>query len=137
MSLSIHLVKRRNAKFGNRAKECSAISANVIATCFALVGFTASLIVGWAAGNSAFTILWRSAVAFIVCNIVGKIIGSIAQRTIDDNIETYKRENPIPPDPVAERASLAAMGNVDIIEDESETDQALETKEPVTSRSAA
>ncbi len=119
--------------FGNRAKECSAISANVIATCFALVGFTASLIVGWAAGNSAYTILWRSAVAFCICHLVGRLIGSIAQRTIEDNIETYKREHPIPSDPVAADGGV----NVDIIDDDSEAVEATEFKEPVQSRSAA
>lgn len=95
-----------------------------------MVGFTASIVVGWAAGNPAATVLWRSLIAFLLCYLVGKLIGSVAQRTIEDNIATYKREHPIPHDPVTGGVATPSI-NVDIVE---EVD---EVKKPVNKRSAA
>lgn len=94
-----------------------------------MVGFTASIVVGWAAGNPAATVLWRSLIAFLLCYFVGKLVGFVAQRTIEDNIASYKRDNPIPADPVFENGT-----NVDIIE---EAEEVLESKKSVNTRSAA
>lgn len=110
---------------GIRAKECSAISANVIATCFALVGFTAAIVVGWAAGNTTDVILWRALTALLICAVAGKVVGLVAQRTIEENIEAYKRENPIPADPMLEPAAAQPPAPADAAE------------QNVTSRSAA
>jgi len=70
-----------------------------------------------------------------VCYFVGKIVGAVAQHTIDENIKTYKRENPIPVDPVT--LSQDGSVNVDIIVDDSQAIQATEFKEPASTRSAA
>ncbi len=81
-----------------RAKECSAVPSRVIATCFALVSFAAALLVGVAAGNTAETIIVRAMVLMIVAWCVGRIVGAIAQRTVDEHIEQYKQQHPIETD---------------------------------------
>ena len=81
-----------------RAKECSAVPSRVIATCFALVSFAAALLVGMAAGNSAATIIVRATVLLIVAWCVGRIVGAIAQRTVDEHVEQYKQQHPIETD---------------------------------------
>lgn len=69
------------------------------------MGFTAALVVGYAAGNSAFTILIRAIGAFFVCLLVGQVIGGIAQRTIESDIAAYKRAHPIPDEQAAAHVS--------------------------------
>ena len=32
----------------------------------------------------------------VVCWLIGLIVGTIAQRTVRENIETYKKEHPLP-----------------------------------------
>ncbi|MEX2213938.1 MAG: hypothetical protein WD768_07410 [Phycisphaeraceae bacterium] len=76
------------------------MSANVIATCFALIAFTGSIIVGIAAGNTALTTLYRSVVAMFVCLFIGKVVGYVGQRSIETSIEEYKLAHPIPSDPM-------------------------------------
>ena len=95
-----------------------------------MVGFTASLVVGGAAGNPAATVVWRSLIAFLLCYLVGKIVGFVAQRTIEEDIAAYKREHPIPRDP-ATGPVVTADVNVDIVE------EAEEVRKPVNTRSAA
>ena len=36
--------------------------------------------------------------AFLVCMVVGRIVGHFAQKTVQDHIERYKQEHPIPMD---------------------------------------
>jgi hypothetical protein len=114
--------------------------ANVIATCFALIGFAAAVVVGFAAGNQSMTILVRALGAFFACLVVGLIVGNIAQRAVEQNIEAYKLANPIPSDPLkVALEATPAESNVDVIE-ESEPEIKRETKpgsKPATSRSAA
>lgn len=78
--------------------ECSTIPARVIASCFALIGFAAALVVGVAAGNETETVLWRGTVAMAVCWFVGRFIGGIAQQTTEESIEQYKKAHPIEDD---------------------------------------
>jgi len=78
--------------------ECLKIPARIIATCFALAAFAAATAVGLAAGNSTMTILTRAMVALVVCWFVGRIVGHFAQKAVQDHIERYKQENPIPTD---------------------------------------
>lgn len=106
---------RTEADFGyayssDRAMECSTVPSKVIASAFALTAFVAALLVGFAAGNPAATILWRAVVVLIVCRIVGGLVGRVAQRTVDEYIERYKQDNPIPPD--------AAIEEMDVDEDD-------------------
>lgn len=49
-----------------------------------------------AVGNQATTILWRATVIMLLGWIVGRAIGAIAQSTVDDHIDQYKQQNPIP-----------------------------------------
>lgn len=70
----------------------------MIAACFALVAFAAAVVVGLAAGNPAGTILWRALVAMLVCWVAGALVGYLAQRAVQVQVESYKTRNPIPPD---------------------------------------
>jgi hypothetical protein len=97
------------------------MSANVIATCFALIGFAAAVVVGWAAGNSSITIIGRSLGAFVICLCVGWVIGFIAQRVVEQNIEAYKLANPIPPDPLKAAAADPVADAVEAIEEVNST----------------
>jgi len=56
--------------------------------------------------------------------VVGKIVGSVAQHTIEKNIEDYKREHPIPQNPPAS-PTVEATADVEA------------ANQSVTSRSAA
>lgn len=85
--------------------ECSAIPAKLIATCFALVAFAAAMVVGLASGNDATTVIKRSLIAMGACWIVGRIVGHVAQRTVEEQIESYKLKHPIPSEDVQETPS--------------------------------
>jgi len=61
-----------------------------------LIAFAASTVVGFAVGNDIFTVLWRGLVIMLGCYVVGRMIGSVAQWTIDSHIERYKEQHPIP-----------------------------------------
>lgn len=78
--------------------ECSTIPARLIATCFALVAFAAATAVGLAADNPAGTILKRALIAMLICWFIGRLVGQVAQRAVQDHIDAYKVENPIPHD---------------------------------------
>ncbi len=75
-----------------------AIPARVIATCFALIGFAAASVVGVAAGNPTSTVLLRATVVMLLIWGVGRVIGAMLQRTIEDHIRRYKHDHPIPDD---------------------------------------
>ena len=72
------------------------IPARVIATCLALVGFAAAVVVGIAVGNEPTAVLTRATLVMIGCLVLGTIVGKVAQRTIDQHVEQHKLENPIP-----------------------------------------
>ena len=64
--------------WSRRAKECSHIPSQVIASYFSIASFAAALLLGMAAGNSAHTILLRSIVLMVVAWFIGRIIGDAA-----------------------------------------------------------
>jgi 4-hydroxybenzoate polyprenyltransferase len=72
------------------------IPARVIATCLALVGFAAAVVVGIAVGNPPTVVLTRATLVMLGCLVIGTIVGKVAQRTIDQHVERHKRDNPIP-----------------------------------------
>ncbi len=72
------------------------MTARVIATIFALVSFAAALIVGQHAGNPLPTILLRAILVMLVCYMIGRVIGAVAQSSIKSHIERYRAEHPIP-----------------------------------------
>jgi len=74
------------------------IPAKVIATCFALIGFAAAIVVGVAADNDALTILWRALIVMLVAWPIGRLFGGVAQRACDESILAHKQKYPIPRD---------------------------------------
>lgn len=72
----------------------------MIATCFALVSFTAAIVVGVGAGNSTQTILLRATLVMLVCWVIGRAVGAVAQWAIFDHIKRYKQQHPIPDESV-------------------------------------
>lgn len=72
------------------------ITSRVIATCFALISFAAALFVGTHAGNPLTTVLFRALFIMIGSYAIGRIIGAIAQRTIQQHIDQHQRDFPIP-----------------------------------------
>src|SRR5690606_2980096 len=93
------------------AKECSTIPAKVIATCFALASFAATLFIGMAVGNSSETTLKRAIGVMLVCWFIGAVVGRVMQRSIDEHIERYKQAHPIVDDydPEASEANVAGL----------------------------
>jgi len=96
--------------------ECSTIPAKIIATCFALVAFAAAVAVGLAAGNPTSTILGRALLAMFVCWVVGRIVGGVAIRTVQNDIDTYKASHPIPTEPIEQGDQPDATQNQDTFE---------------------
>ena len=72
------------------------IPARVIATCLALVGFAAAVVVGLAVGNEPAAVLTRATLVMLGCLVLGTVVGKVAQHTIDQHVEKHKRDNPIP-----------------------------------------
>lgn len=72
------------------------IPARVIATSFALLAFAAAVAVGAYVGNDALTVLWRGIAVMLVCYVIGRILGSIAQHTIDEHTSRHASEHPVP-----------------------------------------
>lgn len=78
------------------ATECVVIPARVLATCFALAAFAASLAVGVYVGNDAATVMGRGIAVLLGCYLIGLIVGSAAQRAIDDHTRRHEENNPVP-----------------------------------------
>lgn len=70
--------------------------ARVIATCLALVGFAAAVVVGLAVGNEPTAVLTRATMVMIGCLVLGTVVGKVAQHTIDQHVHKHKLNNPIP-----------------------------------------
>ena len=89
------------------------ITSRIIATSFALVAFAGALFVGMRAGNPMLTILTRALLITLGCYVVGRIVGVVADRTVQGQIATYKTRHPlgrnVEPAP-ADPASPAAPG---------------------------
>jgi hypothetical protein len=88
--------------------ECSTIPARVIASCFAITGFVAALVIGLAASLSTDEILLRALVVMGICWPVGRFLGGFAQRAVEENVALYKRNHPIADDTAANRGQQAA-----------------------------
>ena len=73
-----------------------AISSRVVATCFALISFAAAVLVGIQSGNDAANVILRAVAVILVCYFVGLVIGSVANRAIEDHVARYKKTHPIP-----------------------------------------
>lgn len=49
-----------------------------------------------AVGNRLLTIIGRATVVMLIAWAVGTVIGTVAQRTVDQHIEDFRKANPIP-----------------------------------------
>ncbi len=82
--------------------------------------------------NAGSTIIFRALVVMGLCWAIGLFLGSVAQRTVQENIETYKQEHPIPE---------KSEDDSDTEEEQTETEPGAETDEdqtaPESTRSAA
>jgi hypothetical protein len=80
-----------------------------------LVAFAAAVAVGLAAQNGPTTVLWRALIVMAVCYPIGRLVGSIAQKTVQDHIDRYKKEHPIPTDeePAAETITEESTGQTE------------------------
>lgn len=70
--------------------------SRVIASLLALVAFTAAIVAGVIAQNTAWTIVWRASLAMIGCYWIGRVVGVISQRALYEHLDRYKAANPIP-----------------------------------------
>lgn len=68
----------------------------VIATCFSLTAFAASIIIGayWASNPTA-TVLWRALLVMIVSYPVGLVVGMFLFRVVQDHIDEHRRAHPM------------------------------------------
>ena len=55
------------------------VPARVISSIFGLMGFFTALMVGLVAANPGITILLRALLAFAICALVGRILGTIGE----------------------------------------------------------
>ncbi|WP_432799476.1 hypothetical protein [Poriferisphaera sp. WC338] len=74
----------------------SIIPSKVIASCFALTAFAATVIAGIFAGNDLFTVIPRSTLIMLGCWVLGRGIGFLMQQTVTDYIQRYKKQHPLP-----------------------------------------
>lgn len=68
----------------------------IIACSFSLIAFALALVIGLMAGNPTLRILQSGLAAGFVCLLIGAMIGRIAHRVIEDDIERYQEQHPIP-----------------------------------------
>ena len=73
-----------------------AIPARVIATCFALMCFSATIAVGMYNSNDWVSILWSAILVCLLAWGIGSILGALILRSINEQIQQHVADNPIP-----------------------------------------
>ena len=73
-----------------------AIPARVIATSFALLCFTATIVVGLYNGNEWDSILVSAIFVCLLAWLFGTILGALILRCINEQIQQHVEDNPIP-----------------------------------------
>ncbi len=73
-----------------------AIPARVIATSFALTCFAGTLCFGLYNSNGWQSILINAALVGFFALLVGMLIGSVALRSVNEQIERHRADNPVP-----------------------------------------
>jgi len=68
----------------------------LIASSIALIAFVIALVMGIVAGNHATHTLLNAIGALAACYVLGLIVAAVAQRAIDEHIESYQRAHPLP-----------------------------------------
>jgi hypothetical protein len=72
------------------------IPARVIATSFALICFAATIVVGLTNGNESTSVIVSAMLVSLIAWIVGRLLGALILRSIDEQIERHRQEHPIP-----------------------------------------
>lgn len=67
------------------------VPTRVITACCGLAGFSTAILAGLAADNAADSVLIRALISMLCCNVIGWIVGMIAERTIREAIEQSRR----------------------------------------------
>lgn len=73
-----------------------AIPARVIATSFAIFCFICTIVYGLYNGNSPQSIFWSAVSVALVALVMGSAIGALMLRSINEQIERHRADNPIP-----------------------------------------
>ncbi len=79
--------------------------ARVIACLFAFCSFLACLAYGVWLDQPLETMLLNAMVVMLACYAVGRVGGYVAQRGVDDHIERFKQQNPLPDENYFEASS--------------------------------
>ena len=72
------------------------VPARVVSSIVGLMGFCTALIVGLIVGNPGVTIVLRAIFAFVICAIVGRLIGTIGEICVREFLTKYKVDHPTP-----------------------------------------
>lgn len=67
----------------------------LIASCCGLSAFSVATIAGLGADNAADVILSRAVTCMVVCYLLGIVIGRVAERAIEESLESYRARRPI------------------------------------------
>ena len=73
-----------------------AMTAKLIAGCFALSAFAVAILAGLSSENTTAQILQRAVLSMIVCYPVGLIVGMVCERVIVSHVKAHERANPAP-----------------------------------------
>ncbi len=72
------------------------IPARVIASVFMLLCFAGTIIVGLINGNGWKSIMLSATIVAFVAWVIGSVIGALALRSVNEQIELHRQQNPIP-----------------------------------------
>ena len=72
------------------------VPARVVSSIVGLMGFCTALVVGLLVGNPGVTIVLRALLAFVICAIVGRLIGTIGEICVREFLTKYKVDHPTP-----------------------------------------
>lgn len=78
------------------AKECSAISSRVIASCFGLAAFAGTGLLGLIAGKPPHRTLMDALIVTAAAFVIGHALGAIMLAAVHEHLDSYRRAHPIP-----------------------------------------
>lgn len=76
------------------------VASKVIAASCGLSAFSIALVAGIAVDNPAEVILGRALVCMVGVQLLGFVIGAVAERTVREAVEQYRASRPVPEPPV-------------------------------------
>lgn len=83
--------------------------SRVVGTSTALTAFAVAVVAGMTAGNAAGRTLLVAIVSMFICHILGSIVGSVAERVINEHLTAYRAANPVPESDLGKIASAAKV----------------------------